>query len=305
MRNRFDQLMKQALCALLLRAGTVETDAEVSPETQRIDLWFHHDPARAGALAGLGLLGRLVSRPCAIEAFHTTPRPTELDACHRKHMNFCHQLSTRAPSLPPPRQWVLSSGRPVSGLKGFGCRRARGWPRGIYVAPPRLRLGIVVIRELPVEAETLILRLFGAGSTLKQAIAELKALPPEALERRVMLPILVRLRFEVPADQEQQTSEDREFLMSTQDAMEIWERQLRDEGLRKGMDEGLRKGMERGLTAARHSLLLIYETRFGTVPLAVRARMEATSDLDTLMRWTERVARDAREDIDRELGAAV
>jgi hypothetical protein len=66
----------------------------------------------------------------------------------------------------------------------------------------------------------LILRLFGAGSTLRQAIAELKALPPDALERRVMLPILVRLRFEVPADQEQQTSEDREFLMSTQDAPE-------------------------------------------------------------------------------------
>jgi hypothetical protein len=36
----------------------------------------------------------------------------------------------------------------------------------------------------------------------------------------------------------------------------------------------------------------------------VRARIEGTSDLDTIMRWTERVAHDAREDIDRDLSAS-
>jgi hypothetical protein len=74
--------------------------------------------------------------------------------------------------------------------------------------------------------------------------------------------------------------------------MEIWERQLREEGLRKG------------LAVARRSLLLLYESRFGAVPAAVRARIEATSDADTIMRWTERVAHDAREDVDRDLGAS-
>jgi hypothetical protein len=115
-----------------------------------------------------------------------------------------------------------------------------------------------------------------------------------------MLPILVRLRFEVPADQQQQTSEDREFLMSTQDAMKIWERQLREDELRKGLERGL----ERGLAVARRSLLLFYEKRFGPVPPALRARIEATSDPDTIMRWTERVIQDAREDVDRDLGAS-
>jgi hypothetical protein len=46
----------------------------------------------------------------------------------------------------------------------------------------------VVVKELPVTRDTLLLRLLGAGSVLKHAIAELQALPAEAPERRLALP---------------------------------------------------------------------------------------------------------------------
>jgi hypothetical protein len=38
---------------------------------------------------------------------------------------------------------------------------------------------LVVVSELPVTRDTLLVRLLGAGSTLKHAIAELQALPAD------------------------------------------------------------------------------------------------------------------------------
>ena len=294
MRNRFDQFCKLALQALLSSAGQVETDREVSPEAQHIDVWFMPDPPRVHALRSLGLLGRLAAHPCAFEAFHCTPRPEELDLCHLKHATLCHLLLQARPDM-LPAQWILSSGRPTSGLHGYGCKRASGWPPGIYLAPPRVRLGIVVIRELPVVRETLLLRLLGAGAVLQRAIRELKSLPLDAPERHVVLPLLVRFRLEVPADPDQRTAEDREFLMSTQHIMDMWERQIRE--------QGIRQGMERALATARRSLLRLYEARFGSAPLAVRERIQATSDPDLLDCWIDLAAVGTREEVDQVLGS--
>jgi hypothetical protein len=98
------------------------------------------------------------------------------------------------------------------------------WPSGIYEGPPLLWTRLVVVSELPVARDTLLLRLLGAGQVLKQAIAELKELQEEAPERMLALPILVRLRLEVPTDLSKRTSEDQEFLMDTQDIVENWRR---------------------------------------------------------------------------------
>src|SRR3954468_10206764 len=95
-----------------------------------------------------------------------------------------------------------------------------GWPSGIYEGPPLLWTRLVVVSALPVTRDTLLLRLLGAGRVLKQAIAELKALRAEAPERTLALPILLRLRLEVPADSAKRTSDDQEFLMNTQDIVE-------------------------------------------------------------------------------------
>src|SRR4051794_28001674 len=96
------------------------------------------------------------------------------------------------------------------------------WPSGIYEGPPLLWTRLVVMSELPVARDTLLLRLLGAGRVLKHAIAELKALQAEAPERTLALPVLLRLRLEVPSDPANRTSDDQEFLMNTQDIVEMW-----------------------------------------------------------------------------------
>ncbi len=115
----------------------------------------------------------------------------------------------------------------------------------------------------------------GTGRVLKQAIIELKALPEAALERSIALPILLRLRFTIPAEPGQRTSDDQEFLMSTEDAYEFWERQVREKGVREGLERGLERGLAKGLVTC-------YEARFGSMPSDLRALIEATRDEATL-----------------------
>ena len=99
--------------------------------------------------------------------------------------------------------------------------------------------------------DTLLVRLLGAGAVLKQAIAELKELPAEAPERTLALPILLRLRLTVPSDPTKQTTDDQESLMDTQDIVETWRREAVKEGVKQGV---------------AHSLLEVYEARFGAMP---------------------------------------
>jgi hypothetical protein len=87
------------------------------------------------------------------------------------------------------------------------------FPRGNYRAAPLLYTGVVVVSALPVTRSTLLVRLMGAGTVLKHAIAELKALPLDARERLLALPILLHVRLEVPEDPAKRTSDDEEFLM--------------------------------------------------------------------------------------------
>lgn len=240
-RTRFDQFGKQMVRAALASHGPVETDAEVPAEPRRVDVWFVPDPARAPIPEGLGLLGRITGGPSAVELFHNTPNGDDLAACVIKHGQFRHYLSLRKAAASTPLQWVISSGRPDRGIEGLWLRPLVDWPSGIYEGPPLLRTRLVVVSELPVVRSTLLLRLLGAGQVLKGAISELKALEAQALERVVALPILLRLRLEVPADPAQRSIDDQEFLMETQDIVESWRREAVQEGRQEGRQEGFRE----------------------------------------------------------------
>ena len=301
-RTRFDQFGKEMVRKALAARGPVETDAEVPADTRRIDLWFVPDPARAAVSNHLGLLGRITAGPSALEFFHCTPGGDELAACVIKHGQFRHYLGLRKALPPVSIQWVISSGRPETGIEGLWLRRLRGWPSGIYEGPPLLWMRLVVVSELPVVRETLLLRLLGAGQVLKQAIAELKVLSAAAPERTLALPILLRLRLEVPSDPDKQMSNDQEFLMHTQDIVENWRQEAIQEGVKQGIERGIEQGIEQGIErgieqgiergikqgserATARSLVDVYEARFGAMPEDLRAVVDDTHDEPTLRAW--------------------
>ena len=287
MRTRFDQFGKQMLRAALAARGPVETDAEVPPgDTRRIDLWFTPDAARVSTADDLGLLGRITAGPSTIELFHNTPSGEELTACVVKHGEFRRFLALRESSSPMPMQWVISSGRPHRGIAGLGLRPAANWPSGVYEAPPLLWTRLVVVRELPVDSDTLLLRLLGADSVLTHAIAELKAMRTDAPERVLALPILLRLRLDILRDPAKRTADDQEFLMDTQDVVEIWRREAVHEGVQQGRAEGVQE-----------SLIDILEARFGEMPDDIHAAIDSTHDDAILRAWVKLAATRSADEI--------
>jgi hypothetical protein len=253
---------------------SVETDAEVPADTRRIDLWVTPHETGASLPDYLGLLGRITSSAVTLEFFHHTPSGEELRMCLIKHSEFRHFLSRRKTLPPLPTQWVISSGRPDAGIDGLGFRPTAAGMRGTYESPPLLYTRLVVVSELPVMRDTLLVRLLGAGSVLQHAIAELQALPAETPERRLALPVLLRLRLIVPTDPAQQTSDDQEFLMDTQDIVETWRREAIQEGLEQGKRELLLRQLRR---------------RFGAEVDGETERRVAAAPAEQVEVWAERV----------------
>ena len=274
LRNRFDQAVKDLCRESLEPDGTFESDAEATPATQRIDGWFIPDPTRTPTRDRFGLFGQITREACTLEPFHATPDGEEVGECIRKLWNFRHVLGLRSSAPPLPRLWILSSGRPESGIEDFSFGRIEGAAPGLYEGPRRLFTGLVVISELLETRETLLLRLMGAGRTLQRAIAELKALPREAPESAVALPVLLRYRLEVPADPAKRTSDDEEFLMSTYEIVEAWKREQRQAGIQEGRQEG-----------RQEAVLDLYEARFGVLQEDLAAIVRATHDDATLRDW--------------------
>jgi hypothetical protein len=292
-RNPFDQFIKRLARRALSPAGHVETDAEVSPDALRIDVWFLPDAARARkVLMPLGLFGRMCRAACTLEPFHRTPSGDHVAACIVKHWLFRRELRRRKPPPPMPTQWIISSGRASDALTGLNFRKSR-WGPGIYDGPALLRTKVVVVSELPRTRDTMLVRLMSAGRTFQHAIADVRALPPDAPERLLALPILVRLRLEIPTDPAKQTKSDREFLMRQRDVDKYLE-QLHNDGLEKGLelgrDEGRKEGREEGREEGRgegfaQAVLAAYRARFGTPPAELLAAVERAQDHADLERW--------------------
>jgi hypothetical protein len=154
--------------------------------------------------------------------------------------------------------------------------------------------------------------LLGAGAVLKHAIAELQALPADAPERRLALPVLVRLHLTVPTDPVQQTREDQEFLMSTQDIVETWRQAAVQEGVERErrlllqmlgrQDQGSpmntqdivqtwrREAIEEGLEQGERKVLLRQlRRRFGAEVDGEIERRVTAAPAEQLEVWAERV----------------
>ncbi|WP_437707312.1 DUF4351 domain-containing protein [Sorangium sp. So ce448] len=122
----------------------------------------------------------------------------------------------------------------------------------------------------------------GSGRVLREALADLAAMPEDAWERSVATPLLVH--FQLGLD-EQATSEEDDVSAEIRAWFEDYQQKLRNEGLKEG---------------ERNLLLRLLRARFGELPAAVVARIDA-ADVAELERWGDRVL--AARTLDEVLGA--
>jgi len=282
MQTPFDRLAKNSGSALLQRVGKVETQAEVVADAQWVDLTYDPEPDKLHLLAPFGLIARMVEEgPGQLEFFHAAPSVDDVLFCMQKQTE--RRRKRADPRVQPaPRLWIIAAGRPRRMLTGLGFDPMPDWPHGFYRCPPDFLAMTVVVSELPKGRETLMLRIWGAGRVLKEAIAELLALPEDAPERGLLLPVVLNLRrmkSNVP-----KTPEEKEFEMLTQPLVDQWEREL----LQRGRQEGLQEGRQERLKSMRRVLLELLHARFGAVDASIEARIEQGS-IEELERWTTRV----------------
>jgi hypothetical protein len=296
MRARFDAFAKELCSKALEGAGEVRTEVETIAETKRIDLVFAPDASRRDELAWTGLLADLTVEPCSLEFFHDPPSTDDVLVALHRHLSWfltktrsARNAGSRVP--PPDVTWLLSAGRPSEALSalGFAPIGIDGAGHAAYAAAPGLRSRLLVLSELPETPHTLLLRLMGRGAVLRRALRELVELEGEQTEsgrlRDVALPILTKLRFEVPADPAARTPEEHELMTTTQQLFDDFVRTTRQQGIQQGVQQGVDAGR---VLEARRLLRSVIEVRGLPLSTAHGARIDECDDLATLTRWHAR-----------------
>jgi hypothetical protein len=300
MANLFDQLGKKIGLRALAPSGRTAAQHEIHSNARQADLRHEPDPAREAERNRLGLLGRLASVPCLIEMFSSSPGEERVVDCLGKLIAYRQERRREAkrarrrqrdpeapgpaPPIVKPFLWIITAGRPTSGLFILGAVETEGWPRGVYLTPemppqagsrgePRgLRVGFIVAGELPRERGTILVRIMAGGTAVTTAVADLAALPGGAYEREVASTDVLELQ-KVLGRKSSKTKEEEAFIVATLDAFE----ELKEEGRREGQ-----------AAAAARAVLTVLRVRGIAVPDAVRERILAEKETARLERWQER-----------------
>ncbi|WP_433931184.1 hypothetical protein AB3662_43690 [Sorangium cellulosum] len=304
MHNSSDQFAKNLLRDGLSLVSAAQTEVEVLAATQKIDVFSVPDPARDAERASMGLLGELSAEPSLFEPFHGTPSLRQVRRCLRKQLTWHHELERRAraaagsaapdedadapqqPAVDFPALVVIGRGRPETVLDAYRCEPVQP---GVYHAVPGLVMRVIVLAELPRTRATLLLRLLGSGRVLREALADLAALPDDAWEKSVARPLLVHFRL---ATNEPTTDKEDEVSAEIRAWFEEYERNLRAEARTEGRREGLNEGRKEGRTEGRaeeaaRAVLTALRVRGIAVPDTARERILAEKDPETLERWLE------------------
>ena len=95
---------------------------------------------------------------------------------------------------------------------------------GVYrLGLKELGLNIVVLPELRRVRDTLPLRLLARGETLREAVEELRSLPPEAWEKLPLQRFLAKTRVLPQGLPEERTAEEKEMIMILEKTFEEFE----------------------------------------------------------------------------------
>ena len=136
----------------------------------------------------------------------------------------------------------------------------KGFPKGFYRGAVAYNSRLIVTSELPEVRETLLLRLWGAGKTLKKAQEELEQLPKDAWEQHVVRAAMVALKRESVYAQNEEVSR---MIQDYQKLVREWEEEQRAIGKAEGEVIGRTEGEARGLKEAMET---VYLSRFGPMP---------------------------------------
>jgi hypothetical protein len=265
-----DQFAKNYLEELLSPLGRVEISKEITDETRQIDVFFSPHPNRQITVDNLGLLGQIALNSALLEPYRNSPARADVRNCLTKLTAVLAELQRQAKreNIPYneenlPRLWILAPVVSQTILNGFGAALDPNWPEGVYFLPPLQRTAIIAINQLPVNPQTLWLRLLGKGKTQNQAVGELLKLPLGNNYRQNVIELLVSWRVSVEI-QNILEEEDREVFMTLSQTYLEWKEAVRRQARQEALEEGRQAGLQAGLQEARRGMIEnLLQVRFG------------------------------------------
>ncbi|MDB9404972.1 hypothetical protein PN472_12085 [Microcystis aeruginosa CS-1036] len=298
-RQIHDQFAKEYLEELLASLGTIKKSKKVKSEVQEIDVWFEPASSASRTELPLGLLGKMAATCCLFEPFRNPPSEVEIRSCisklyavHGEVLRKAKRTSKTLTEAELPVLWILTPtfsarmieevvGIPSSFLPEEGMKEE--WGKGVYFSPSLFKTGIVAIHQLPVNEETLWLRVLGKGGTQKRAVEELVQLPEGNPFQENLLEILANWRKSLEL-RDNLSAEEQEDIMNLSPAYlqqrEEWKQEGIQEGIQRGIQEGMQEGIQRGSLEERYSLITsLLEGRFGSLDAELSGLVEQIAQL--------------------------
>jgi hypothetical protein len=265
-----DEFVKEYLPELIQEYGEARAAKNISAERREIDVFFQPNRTVPTTPETLGLLGKLAQTTTLFEVFRNPVESYQITECLGKLFSLQTALGKQKrkkqqPSSPEtePFLWLLTPTLSEQKLALFGGKSSPEWEQGVYFLVPGLKTGIVVIHQLPVNPNTLWLRILGRGKVQENAIDEVKALPKTHPYRENVLELIgnlfAMLVINKPPAQTLEL-EEQELIMKLSS---IYTEKLAEseniglqKGIQQGLEQGIQQGLEQGIQQGEASLII-------------------------------------------------
>lgn len=268
-----DQFAKNLLESLLSPFGQVQIAFTMSSEIREIDVYFTPNALPTN----LGLLSQCAATSAVFEPFRNPVSVFEIRSCmsklydlHGEIVRQAKKQKTKLTDADLPTLWILTPTLAAPTLAGFGAiTELSVWGAGVYLPPHHLKMGIIVIHQLPVTPATLWFRLLGKGNVQAQAIREVATLPVDSPYRSNALELFGNLRVTLETRQKI-NAEEQELIMQLSP--------LYLEKIQAAEQRGEQRGEIKGRQAGEAALTLkLLQKRLGLLSETTRRKIAQLS----------------------------
>jgi Domain of unknown function (DUF4351) len=253
-RTLHDQFAKAWMQELLVDFGKVKIEVQINAEVRKVDVYFQPYTIASPAPEKLiGCFGKMLKTPALIEPFRNAVSPDSVEDCFDKLLTVRGMIRRKAKrdkrkllERERPRLWIISPTLSQTVIEATGAVGKRGWPQGIYFLPDIQRTALIAVHQLPVNIDTLWLRLFGKGKVQIQAVKEVLALDDDHPYKDQTIEHLARLQMTLETRQNENRL-FKEVVMNLSPVYDAWQ----EKTLAQGREQGRAQGREQGISLGK------------------------------------------------------
>ena len=253
-----DDFVKEYLPELIKDFGVASSSQKIASQMKEIDVLFEPNENITNISPQLGFLKNLIQTVCLFEVYRNPVTADEIDQCLSKLIDFKNVRrkklkKDKSIDLEVVKQttlWILTPTLSQKTLDIFRAETSEQWGKGVYLLPGNSKARVIVVHQLPVNEDTLWLRMLGKGKVQEKAIEELSLLNKDNPYRDTVLELVSNLftMLELNRKKRQQlTKEDQELIMKLSPIYTARLEEREQIGLQKGIQQGVQQGIQRGV----------------------------------------------------------